>query len=123
MGWSFLGGELALGALAYLSYSSYLSSHDDFDQFYGQYSSSSDPLDKQNYKTQAQSSHQELTDANDQMTMMLYGMGGLWFANMLHAYMTGPTDIAANKGKPEIDLVLNQFTKEPQLRLSWSLDK
>ncbi len=123
MGWSFLGGELALGALAYLSYSNYVSSHDDFDQFYGQYSSSSDPLDKQNYKTQAQSSHQELTDANDQMTLMLYGMGGLWIANMVHAYMTGPTDIASNKGKPKIDLVLNEFTKEPQLRLSWRLDK
>jgi len=123
MGWSFLGAELVLGTLALLSYSEYTSSHDDFDQYYNQYHTSLNPLEKQNYKEQAQSSHKSLSDANDQMTLMLYGLGTIWIANMVHAYMNGPTDNLSKRNLPDIDMVLNDFTKEPQLRLSWSLDK
>ena len=42
---------------------------------------------------------------------------------MVHAYMNGPTDNLSERNLPDIGMVLNDFTKEPQLRLSWSLDK
>jgi hypothetical protein len=123
MGWSILGGEAVIGALAYSKYSKYQTSHDNFNQFYNQYHVSSNPIDKQDFRMQAEANHQELSTANEEMTMMLYALGGIWVANMIHAYMTGPLDVALEKEKPSVELVLNEFTKEPQLRLTWSLDK
>jgi len=123
MGWSILGGEAVIGALAYSQYSKYQTSHDNFNQFYNQYHASSNPIEKQDFRMQAEANHQELSTANEEMTMMLYALGGIWVANMIHAYMTGPSDVALEKEKPSVELVLNEYTKEPQLRLTWSLDK
>ena len=123
MGWSILGGEAVIGALAYSQYSKYQTSHDNFNQFYNQYHVSSNPIEKQDFRMQAEANHQELSTANEEMTMMLYALGGIWVANMIHAYMTGPSDVALEKEKPSVELVLNEYTKEPQLRLTWSLDK
>ena len=122
-GWIWLGSEIAVSALAYSQYSKYQTSHDNFNQFYNQYHVSSNPIEKQDFRMQAEANHQELSTANEEMTMMLYALGGIWVANMIHAYMTGPSDVALEKEKPSVELVLNEYTKEPQLRLTWSLDK
>ncbi len=49
---------------------------------------------------------------------------GLWVANMVHAYMTGPKPKAtsASTQKTALDFVYNQKLMQPQLRFSIALD-
>lgn len=121
MGWAFLGTEVAIGALAYLSYSTYQTHYDDFDQSYSQYSLSSDPLEKQIFKLDAQSNHQSMVEANDQMTFMLYAVGGIYILNILHAAILGPKNETASK-KSSINFAFDSKLKQPQLRFSIALD-
>ena len=121
MGWAFLGAEVALGALAYASYSTYQTHYDSFDQSYSQYSLSSDPLEKQTFKLDAQSNHQSMVDANDHMTLMLYAAGGVYVINILHAAILGPKRETASK-KSSIDFAFDPKLQQPQLRFSIALD-
>tara|TARA_Y100001980_G_C14530670_1_gene306617 strand:- start:154 stop:1566 length:1413 start_codon:yes stop_codon:yes gene_type:complete len=121
MGWAFLGAEVALGALAYASYSTYQTHYDGFEQSYSQYSFSSDPLEKQTFKLDAQSNHQSMVDANDKMTLILYAAGGVYVINILHAAILGPKSETASK-KSSIDFAFNPELQQPQLRFSIALD-
>ena len=121
MGWAFLGAEVAVGALAYASYSNYQTHYDSFDQSYSQYNQSPDPLEKQNFKLDAQSNHQSMVDANDQMTLMLYAAGGIYVINILHAAILGPKSETASK-KSNINLAFNPELRQPQLRFTIALD-
>jgi len=121
MGWAFLGSEAAVGALAYLSYSTYQTHYDSFDQSYLQYSQSPNPLEKQTFKAEAQSNHQSMVDANDQMTLMLYAAAGIYVANIVHAAMSGPKNDIVSK-KSSVNLVYDPFLQQPQLRFTIALD-
>ena len=121
MGWAFLGAEVAVGALAYASYSNYQTHYDSFDQSYLQYNQSPDPLEKQNFKLDAQSNHQSMVDANDQMTLMLYAAGGIYVINILHAAILGPKSETASK-KSNINLAFNPELRQPELRFTIALD-
>ena len=52
---------------------------------------------------------------------MLYAAGGLWAANVVHAFVIGPKaeTVAKQSG---FDLVYHPETKQPQLRFSIALD-
>ena len=121
MGWAFLGSEAAVGALAYLSYSTYQTHYDSFDQSYLQYSQSPNPLEKQTFKAEAQSNHQSMVDANDQMTLMLYAAAGIYVANIVHAAMFDPQNDIVSK-KSSVNLVYDPFLQQPQLRFTIALD-
>ncbi len=121
MGWAFLGSEAAVGALAYLSYSTYQTHYDSFDQSYLQYSQSPNPLEKQTFKAEAQSNHQSMVDANDQMTLMLYAVAGIYVANIVHAAMLDPQNDIVSK-KSSVNLVYDPFLQQPQLRFTIALD-
>ena len=117
MGWAaFLGAKLRLVYLAYASYSTYQTHYDSFDQSYSQYSLSSDPLEKQTFKLDAQSNHQSMVDANDHMTLMLYAAGGVYVINILHAAILGPKRETASKSS--IDFAFDPKLQQPQLRFS-----
>ena len=121
MGWSFLGGELLLGALAFASHSVYQTAYDDVNTYHGQYKNATDPVQIQEFKALSQQAEVDVTDANDQLTMILYTTGGLWAINVVHAMLTGPKeDVAAKKTK--FDLVYDTELRQPQLRLSIALD-
>jgi len=121
MGWSFLGGELALGALAYLSYSSYQTSYDDVTNFNAQYRSAVDPDQIMTLKAQSEQAESDVTAAKDQFNTVILAAGGLYVANVVHAFLIGPKkDTAAKKSK--IDLVYHPELKQPQLRFSIALD-
>ena len=121
MGWAFLGSEAAVGALAYLSYSTYQTHYDSFDQSYLQYSQSPNPLEKQTFKAEAQSNHQSMVDANDQMTLMLYAAAGIYLANIVHAAILDPQNDIVSK-KSSVNLVYDPFLQQPQLRFTIALD-
>jgi hypothetical protein len=121
MGWSFLGGELLLGALAFASHSVYQTAYDDVNTYHGQYKNATDPVQIQEFKALSQQAEVDVTDANDQLTMILYTTGGLWVINVVHAMLTGPKeDVAAKKTK--FDLVYDPELRQPLLRLSIALD-
>ena len=121
MGWSFLGGELALGALAYLSYSSYQTSYDDVTNFNAQYRSAVDPDQIMTLKAQSEQAESDVTAAKDQFNTVILAAGGLYVANVVHAFLIGPKkDTAAKKSK--IDIVYHPELKQPQLRFSIALD-
>ena len=122
MGWTMLGSEIAVGALAYMQYSASQAANDDFLALQTQYRASNDPTEIADLKQQAQSSYSEMSTANDQMTTMIYAVGAIWVANMVHAAITGPKDVAAVEKKSKVHLVYNENLKQPQLRWSIALD-
>jgi len=122
MGWVWLGSEVAVGTLAYTQFSAYQTSHDDYIDFQAQYRASADPTEIGALKQKSKSSHSDMMAANDQMTTMLYALGGIWAANVLHAVILGPKDFADRKSKSSIQLTYNRELKQPQLRWSIALD-
>jgi len=122
MGWTMLGSEIAVGALAFVQYSAYQTANDDFLDFQDQYRSSINPTEITDLKQQAQSSYSDMSTAKDQVTTMVYAVGAIWVANMVHAAITGPKDVAAVEKKSKIHLVYNENLKQPQLRWSIALN-
>ena len=122
MGWTMLGSEIAVGALAYVQYNAYQAANDDFIDFQTQYHASVNPTEIAVLKQQAQSSYTDMSTAKDQVTTMVYAVGAIWVANMVHAAITGPKDMAAVEKKSKIHLVYNENLKQPQLRWSIALD-
>ena len=57
MGWTMLGSEIAIGALAFTQYSAYQTANDDFIDFQAQYRASINPTEITDLKQQAQSSY------------------------------------------------------------------
>jgi hypothetical protein len=121
MGWSFLSGELLLGALAFAAHSAYQTAYDDVNTYHGQYKNATGPVQIQEFKALSKQAEVDVTDANDQLTMILYATGGLWAINVVHAMLTGPKDDVAVK-KSKFDLVYDPELRQPQLRLSIALD-
>jgi len=122
MGWTMLGSEIAVGALAFMQYSAYQTANDDFIDFQAQYRASINPTEITDLKQQAQSSYSDMSTAKDQVTTMVYAVGAIWVANMVHAAITGPKDVAAVEKKSKVHLVYNENLKQPQLRWSIALD-
>ena len=121
MGYVFLGTEIAIGALAYMSFTQYQTAQDDYIKYQTQYVASTDPDDISNLKGLAQKALDDESAANDQVTLMLYTVGALHVANMVHAFITGPKVESASNSSG-LDLVYNQNLKQPQLRFSIALD-
>ena len=121
MGWSFLGGEVVLGALAFSAYSSYQTAFDDLTSFNQQYNNAVDPAQIQDLRSKILQADTDQIKFNDQIKTMLYAAGGLWAANVVHAFVIGPKaeTVAKQSG---FDLVYHPETKQPQLRFSIALD-
>lgn len=121
MGYTFMGSELAAGALAYMSFTQYQTAQDDYINYQAQYAASTDPDQISELKGLAQKALDDESAANDQITLMLYAVGAIHVTNMVHAFIRGPKVTAASK-KTGLDLVYNQNLKQPQLRFSIALD-
>ena len=121
MGYTFMGSELAAGALAYMSFTQYQTAQDDYIKYQAQYAASTDPDQIAELKGLAQKALDDESAANDQITLMLYAVGAIHVTNMVHAFIRGPKVSTASK-KTGLDLVYNQNLKQPQLRFSIALD-
>ena len=121
MGWSFLGGEAIIGALAFSSYSAYSKANSDLVSFNEQYKNASDPLQIADLRAKTLQAESDQISSNDQMTMMIYAAGGIWAINVVHAMLTGPKSEMASK-KSGFDIVYHPEMHQPQLRFSIALD-
>jgi TolB-like protein len=121
VGWSILGGELAIGALAFSAYSSYSTANSDLVAFNEQYNNSSDPLQIADLRSKTLQAEADQISSNDQMTTLIYAAGGLWAINVVHAFLMGPKAETASR-KSGFDLVYHPEMFQPQLRFSIALD-
>ena len=121
VGWSILGGELALGALAFSAYSSYSTANSDLVAYNQQYNNATDPAQIADLRSKTLQAEADQVSSNDQMTTMLYAAGGLWAINVVHALLTGPKSDTASR-KSGFDLVYHPEMFQPQLRFSIALD-
>lgn len=121
-GWIWLSAETVVGALAYKEYKLYKSSLVNYRTFQNEYSLSKDPEKIELLRLNAQKSRKKMIDADDQMTTMLYALGGIWMANIFHALLIKPKGSIELKNKSSVDLVYNDILKQPQLSFSIKLD-
>ena len=121
MGWSILGGEAVIGALAFSSYSAYSKANSDLVSFNEQYNNATDPLQIADFREKTLQAEVDQISSNDQMTMMIYAAGGIWAINVVHAMLTGPKSEMASK-KSSFDIVYHPEMHQPQLRFSIALD-
>ena len=121
VGWSILGGELVLGALAFSAYSSYSTANSDLITYNQQYNNATDPAQIADLRSKTLQAEADQVSSNDQMTTILYAVGALWSINVVHAFLTGPKSDTASR-KSGFDLVYHPEMFQPQLRLSIALD-
>ena len=121
MGWAFLGGELIVAGLAFSAYSAYATANSDLTAFNQQYNISTDPAQIQDLRSKILQADADQLSSNDQMTTMIYAAGGLWAANVVHAFLTGPKADTASRSSG-FDLVYHPEILQPQLRYSIALD-
>ena len=121
MGYTFMGSELAAGALAYMSFTQYQTAQDDYINYQAQYIASTNPEEIADLKKLAQQALDDESVANDQITLMLYAVGAIHVTNMVHAFIRGPKAVTASK-KSGFDLVYNPYLNQPELRFSIALD-
>ena len=121
VGWSILGGELALGALAFSAYSSYSTANSDLITYNQQYNNATDPAQIADLRSKTLQAEADQVSSNDQMTTILYAVGALWSINVVHAFLTGPKSDTASR-KSGFDLVYHPQMFQPQLRFSIALD-
>ena len=121
MGWSFLGGEAIIGALAFSSYSAYSKAKSDVISFNEQYKNATDQSQISDLRAKTLQAESDQISSNDQMTMMIYAAGGIWAINVVHAMLTGPKSEMASK-KSGFDIVYHPEMLQPQLRFSIALD-
>ena len=121
-GWVWLSSGVAVGALAYTQYNDYKIAFDDYHKYQSQYMASTNTDIIADLRGKAENSHNDMVYADDQMKNMLYAVGGIWVANMLHAVLTVPVQSAEIKNKKSVDLVYDPLLKQPQLRFSIALD-
>jgi hypothetical protein len=121
MGYTFMGSELAAGALAYMSFTQYQTAQDDYINYQAQYVASTNPDEIADLKKLAQKALDDESAANDQITLMLYAVGAIHVTNMVHAFIRGPKAVTASK-RSGFDLVYNPYLNQPELRFSIALD-
>ena len=121
VGWSILGGEFVLGALAFSAYSSYSTANSDLITYNQQYNNATDPAQIADLRSKTLQAEADQVSSNDQMTTILYAVGALWSINVVHAFLTGPKSDTASR-KSGFDLVYHPQMFQPQLRFSIALD-
>ena len=121
MGWAFLGGELTAAGLAFSAYSAYSTANSDLTAFNQQYNNATDPVQIADLRSKTLQAEADQLSSNDQMTTMIYAAGGLWAANVVHAFLTGPKADTASRSSG-FDLVYHPEILQPQLRFSIALD-
>ena len=121
-GWIWLTSETILGALALNEYKTYKSSLDNYRILKNEYSNSKNPEEIDLLRIKAQISRNEMIKADEQMTTMVYALGGLWMANIVHALLIKPKGTNQLKNQKSVNLTYNNLLKQPQLSFSVQLD-
>jgi len=124
MGYVWMGSEIVVGVLAFMSFTRYKTAYDDMDYYFDQYTKATNPDEAREFRILSKQAELDETTAKDEVQSLIVVGAGLWVANMVHAYMTGPKPKAASAStqKTALDFVYNQKLMQPQLRFSIALD-
>ena len=93
IGMSFLATELTLGGFMFIWHSDYKQNWGGFETTYNSYQSLDDPKDLLELRPKIIRYAQETNRYNNLMRNVRNLGLGIWFVNMIHAYMVGPEEI------------------------------
>ena len=120
LGWSLMGSELALGGLALIFYKSYEYKLKDLDLYNRMYASTTDQNKVKEFREIILKAEKDHIRHMDNFTYTLFAMGSIWALNIVHAVIV---DLDREVSKmPQLDIVYNKSTNQPQLSLSIALD-
>ncbi len=120
LGWSLMGSELALGGLALIFYKSYEYQLKDLDLYNRMYASTTDQNKVKEFREIILKAEKDHIRHIDNFTYTLFAMGSIWALNIVHAVIV---DLDREVSKmPQLDIVYNKSTNQPQLSLSIALD-
>jgi len=120
LGLSLMGSELALGGLALIFYKSYEYQLKDLDLYNRMYASTTDQNKVKEFREIILKAEKDHIRHIDNFTYTLFAMGSIWALNIVHAVIV---DLDREVSKmPQLDIVYNKSTNQPQLSLSIALD-
>ncbi len=120
LGWSLMGSELALGGLALIFYKSYEYQLKDLDLYNRMYASTTDQNKVKEFREIILKAEKDHIRHIDNFTYTLFAMGSIWALNIVHAVIV---DLDREVSKmPQLDIVYNKSSNQPQLSLSIALD-
>ena len=120
LGLSLMGSEIVLGALAYTFYKSYEYKLKDINLYNRMYANNSDPNKLKEFREVLVKAVNDQNRYLDSFQYTLFTMATIWALNVTHAVIL---DLDRNvDNMPEVDIVFNESTNQPQLRLSIALD-
>ena len=90
-GYSFMGVDVLLWALTMSSQSTFNDLQADQDAVTALYNAATQQTEIDDYINQLKTIETDLQKANDQLVMFSAAAIGVWAANIVHAYITGPS--------------------------------
>ena len=120
LGWSILGAEAVLATAAFAFYKSYEYKKDDIDLYNRMYAETKDSNKIKEFRTKVVHAEKDHIRYIDNFKYSLFMFGTVWALNITHALIVDLDNNVSNG--PDIDIVYNEFTSQPQLRFSIALD-
>ena len=115
-----MGAQIVLGSLAFTFYKFYEYQLKDINLYNRMYANSADPNKLKEFRDVLLKAEKNQNRYVDNLQYTLLTMGIIWTLNITHAVIL---DLDRNvENMPEVDIVLNESTNQPQLRLSIALD-
>ena len=120
LGLSLIVSEIVLGGLAFTFYKFYEYQLKDINLYNRMYADSSDPNKLKDFREVLVKAEKDQNRYIDNFQYTLFTMAAIWTLNITHAVIL---DLDRNvDNMPEVDIVFNESTNQPQLRLSIALD-
>ena len=115
-----MGSEIFLGGLAFAFYKSYEFRVKDVNLYNRMYANTSDANKVSEFRKVLVKAEKDQIRFLDNFKYTLFTMGTIWALNVVHAVII---DLDRNVDNiPELEIVFNESTKQPQLSLSIARD-
>ncbi len=120
LGLSLMGSEIFLGGLAFAFYKSYEFSVKDVDLYNRMYANTTDANKVSEFRKVLVKAEKDQIRYIDNFKYTVFTLGTIWALNIVHAIIL---DLDRNvDNMPEVEIVFNESTNQPQLSLSIALD-
>tara|TARA_B100001123_G_scaffold238321_1_gene266913 strand:+ start:878 stop:1873 length:996 start_codon:yes stop_codon:yes gene_type:complete len=120
LGLSLMSSEIVLGGLAFAFYKSYEFRVKDVKLYNRMYANTTDENKVSEFRKVLVKAEKDQIRLLDNFKYTLFTMGTIWALNVVHAVIV---DLDRNvDNMPEVDIIFNESTNQPQLSLSIALD-
>jgi|TARA_B100001750_G_scaffold172487_1_gene140726 hypothetical protein len=120
LGLYLMGSEVVLGGLAFAFYKSYEFKVKDVNLYNRMYANTSDANKVSEFRKVLVKAEKDQIRFLDNFKYTLFTMGTIWALNVVHAVII---DLDRNvDNMPEVEIVFNESTNQPQLSVSIALD-